>query len=79
MILVELTELSHRYGPTMYVVGTVNCIMYGMFDRGFRVISENATLRPTIHRYTLSWNAWVCTGNTGKHISETDPADYTYG
>ena len=46
MILVELTGPSYRYGPTVYAVDIVNGTMYGMFDIGFRVISESVTLKP---------------------------------
>ena len=46
MVLVELTGLSYRYGPTVYAVDRVNDTIYGMFDRGFRVISDSATLKP---------------------------------
>ena len=46
MILVELNALSCKYGPTVYPVGRVNSTMYGRFNRGFRVISERATLEP---------------------------------
>ena len=31
---------------TVYAVDRVNSTMYGMFDRGFRVISESATHKP---------------------------------
>ena len=44
MILVELNGLSYKYGPTVYVVDRVNSTMYGKFNRGFRVISERATI-----------------------------------
>ena len=46
MILVELNGLSYKYGPTVYAVDRVNGTMYGRFNRGFRVISERATLEP---------------------------------
>ena len=41
MILVELTGLSHRYGPTIYAVDIVNGTMYGRFSRGFTLQSHN--------------------------------------
>ena len=34
MVLVELTGLSYRYGPTIYAVDRVNGTMYGRFSRG---------------------------------------------
>ena len=46
MILVELTGLSYRYGPTIYAVDRVNGTMYGRFSRGFRIIRERATIEP---------------------------------
>ena len=46
MILVGLTGLSYRYGPTIYAVDRVNGTMYGRFSRGFRMISERATAEP---------------------------------
>ena len=44
MILVELTGLAYRYGPTIYAIDRVNGTMYGRFSRGFRMISERATI-----------------------------------
>ena len=44
MILVELNGLSYKYGPTVYAMDRVNSTMYGRLKRGFRVISERATL-----------------------------------
>ena len=46
MILVELTGLSYRYGPTIYAVDRVNGTIYGRFSRGFRMFSERATAEP---------------------------------
>ena len=46
MILVELTGLAYRYGPTIYAVDRVNGTMYDRFIRGFRMISERATAEP---------------------------------
>ena len=46
MILVELTGLAYKYGPTIYAVDRVNGNMYGRFSRGFRMISERATIEP---------------------------------
>ena len=46
MILVELNALSYKYRPTVYAVDRVNGTMYRRFNRGFRVISERATLEP---------------------------------
>ena len=46
MILVDLTGLCYRYGPTIYAVDKVNRTMYGRFTRGFRMISERVTAEP---------------------------------
>ena len=46
MLLVELNGLSYKYWPTEYAVDRVNGMIYGRFNRGFRVISERATLEP---------------------------------
>ena len=46
MILVELTGLAYRYGPTIYAIDRVNVTRYGRFSRGFRMISERATIEP---------------------------------
>ena len=46
MILVELTRLFYRHGPTIYAVDRVNGTMYGRFSRGFRLINERATVEP---------------------------------
>ena len=46
MVLVELTELSYRYGTTIYAVDRVNGTMYGKFSVGYRVINERATIKP---------------------------------
>ena len=40
MILVEVTRLSYRYGPTIYAVDRVNGTMYDRLSRGFRMIKE---------------------------------------
>ena len=46
MILVELNGLSYKYGSIVNAVDRVNGTIYGRFNRGFRVISERATLEP---------------------------------
>ena len=46
MILVELTELSYRFGTTLYAQNQVNGTIYGKFSGGFRVINERATKEP---------------------------------
>ena len=54
MVLVELTGLSYRYGPTIYAVDRVNGTMYGRFGRGFRIINERATVEPQYRGASLA-------------------------
>ena len=49
MILVELTGLSYRYGTSIYAVDRVNGTMYGKFNVVYRVISETATVNPSLN------------------------------
>ena len=46
MVLVELNNLSYRYGTTIYAVDRVNGTMYGKFSVGYRMIPEKATVIP---------------------------------
>ena len=46
MVLVELNNLSHRYGTSIYAVDRVNRTMYGKFSIGYRIIPEKATVIP---------------------------------
>ena len=46
MILVELNNLSYRYGTSIYAVDRVNGTMYGKFSVGYRMIPEKATVIP---------------------------------
>ena len=43
MVLVELNNLSYRYGTSLYAVDRVNGTMYGKFSIGYRMIPEKAT------------------------------------
>ena len=43
MVLVELNNLSYRYGTSIYAVNRVNGTMYGKFSVGYRMIPEKAT------------------------------------
>ena len=42
MVLVELNNLSYRYGTSIYAVDRVNGAMYGKFSVGYRMILEKA-------------------------------------
>ena len=46
MVLVELNNLSYRYGMSIYAVNRVNGTMYGKFSVGYRLIPEKATVIP---------------------------------
>ena len=46
MALVELDNLSYRYGTSIYAVDRVNGTMYGKFSIGYRMIPERATVIP---------------------------------
>ena len=46
MVLVELNNLSYRYGTSIYEVDRVNGTMYGKFSVGYRMIPEKATVIP---------------------------------
>ena len=46
MVLVELNNLSYRYGMSIYVVDRVNGTMYGKFSVGYRMIPERAMVIP---------------------------------
>ena len=46
MGLVELNNLSYRYGTSIYAVDRVNGTMHGKFSVGYRIIPEKATVIP---------------------------------
>ena len=46
MVLVELNNLSYRYGTSIYAINRVNGTMYGKFSIGYRMIPEKATVIP---------------------------------
>ena len=46
MVLVELNNLSNRYGMSVYAVDRVNGTMYGKFSVGYRMILERAMVIP---------------------------------
>ena len=52
MVLVELNNLSYRYGTSIYVVDRVNGTMYGKFSVGYRMILEKAAVIPQ-YQHTL--------------------------
>ena len=55
MILVELNNLSYRYGTSLYAVDRVNGTMYGKFSIGYRMIPEKATVIPQ-YQHTSAWD-----------------------
>ena len=46
MVLVELDNLSYRYGTSIYAVDRVNGTMYGKFSVGYKIIPEKAMVIP---------------------------------
>ena len=46
MVLVELDNLSYRYGTSLYAVDRVNGTMYGKFSIRYRLIPGKATVIP---------------------------------
>ena len=46
MVLVELKNLSYKYGTSIYAVDRVNGTMYGKFSVGYKIIPEKATVIP---------------------------------
>ena len=53
MVLVELNNLSYRYGMSIYAVDRVNGTMYGKFSVGYRMIPERLQLY--LNTNTLQW------------------------
>ena len=53
MVLVELNNLSYRYGTSIYAVDRVNGTMYGKFSMGYRLIPEKATVIPQYQSTTM--------------------------
>ena len=52
MVLVEVNNLSYRYGTSIYAVDRVNGTMYGKFNVDYRMIPEKATVIPH-YQHTL--------------------------
>ena len=52
MVLVELNNLSYRYGTSIYAVDRVNGAMYGKFSKGYKSIPEKAMVIPQ-YQHTL--------------------------
>ena len=46
MVLVELNNLSFKYGTSIYAVDRINGTMYSKFSMGYRMIPEMATIIP---------------------------------
>ena len=53
MVLVEMNNLSYRYGTSLYAVDRVNGTMYGKFSMGYRMIPEKATVIPQYQHTTI--------------------------
>ena len=55
MVLVELKNLSYRYGMSIYAVDRVNGTMYGKFSMGYRMIPERATVIPQYQHTSVEY------------------------
>ena len=53
MVLVELNNLSIRYGTSIYAVDRINGTMYGKFSLGYRIIPEKATIIPQYQQTSM--------------------------
>ena len=53
MVLVELNNLSIRYGTSIYAVDRINGTMYGKFSMGYRIIPEKATIIPQYQQTSM--------------------------
>ena len=53
MVLVELKNLSYRYGTSVYAVDRVNGTMYGKFSVGYKIIPEKAMVTPQFQQAPL--------------------------
>ena len=53
MVLVELDNLSYKYGTSLYAVDRVNGTMYGKFSIGYKMILERATVIPQYQHTTM--------------------------
>ena len=85
MVLVELNNLSYRYGTSIYAVDRVNGTMYGKFSVGYRLIPEKATVIPQYQstsmesRHTAAYENTL-PGITGipTSITESTPVTQPY-
>ena len=64
MVLVELNNLSYRYGTSIYAVDRVNGTMYGKFSVGYRIIPEKATVIPQYQHTSVEDEYGPTYGNT---------------
>ena len=53
MVLVELNNLSVRYGTSIYAVDQINGTMYGKFSMGYIIIPEKATIIPQYQQTSM--------------------------
>ena len=75
MVLVELDNLSHRYGTSLYAVDRVNGTMYGKFSIGYRMIPEKATVIPQYQQISTPVYENTLLGITSLpiHIAKSTP------
>ena len=58
MVLVELNNLSYKYGTSIYAVDHINGTMYGKFSIGYMMIPEKATIIPQ-YQHTFVENEYT--------------------
>ena len=80
MVLVELNNLSYRYGTSIYAVNRVNGTMYGKLSVGYRMIHETATVIPQYQHTSVEdeyapayENTLLGITNLPTHIAKSTP------
>ena len=70
MVLVGLSNLSYRYGTSIYAVDRVNGTMYGKFSVGYRSIPEKAMVIPQYQHTPVEDEYGPAYGNTLPGITD---------
>ena len=73
MVLVELNNLSYKYGMSIYAVDRVNGTMYSKFSMGYRVIPEKATIIPQYQSIQAYENTLPGITNVPTPIAKSTP------
>ena len=70
MVLVELNNLSYKYGTSIYTVNRVNGTMYGKFSIGYRIIPEKAMVIPQYQHTSVEDECVLAYENTLSGITK---------